>query len=101
MRDISSLVALDCLALLVDHVGEGLESWTTILGIVLDAEVLSGAAGVMRGCQEDSAHARDLVFVELTNYVRHCRGREVAILTDDEVVNAVGDRDLNNCLDSF
>lgn len=118
VRDIGKLVGCKGLGRVVDLVGDGLRSRSTVGKVVFDAEVVLGAcrraslvferiqerswgviiailtAGVVAGGQEDASCG-----LALPDNMAGSRSRENAVLADQEFLDAISSTDLCNQLD--
>jgi len=96
LRQVDELVLLDGLGDLVDRVGHSLRRRSTVLHVVLDSEVGVGSSGVVRGSEEDTTGS-----LAVTDDMRDGGGGEDAVLSDDELRDAVTGGELDDLLDDL
>ena len=92
--DIGDLVGRDHLAAGIDRIRQLLGRWAAIFGIVLDAEILMRAAGIV-ACRQDEATES----LALADQVGGGGRRQDAALPHHHATEAVGDRHGDHLLD--
>ena len=93
---VEDLVFVDLLGALVDRLGDALGGGAAVADVVLDAEVLVRAAGVVAGGEDDAA-----VGAVLADDVGGGGGGEDAALADEHAAEAVGGGHLQRDLDDL
>jgi len=91
-----NLVARDRLSLLKDLVRYSLRGRAAIRHVVLDTEIVVGAARVVAGGEEDTT-----ISLVLADDVGSSRSGEDTVLSDNELLDAVGSTNLENDLDGL
>jgi hypothetical protein len=94
VRRVGHLVLVDLARAVEDRLGDALRRRTAVADVVLDAEVLVRAAGVVAGREHDAAEG-----AVLADHVRGGGRRQDAALADQHPAEAVGGRHLQRDLD--
>mmetsp|Transcript_68025 Transcript_68025/g.188232 ORF Transcript_68025/g.188232 Transcript_68025/m.188232 type:complete len:324 (-) Transcript_68025:720-1691(-) len=94
-------VFLDGLGVLEDSVGHLLRRRTAVLDVVLDTEVLVGSARVVRGGEDEGTERRHVRRTALADDGGHGRSRQDTVLANPDAVDTVGNRHLDDDLDSL
>ena len=96
VRELDELVLGDSLGDLVDPVGDFLGCGSTVGDVELDTEIVVGSTGVVARGQQDPT-----ISLLLPDQSRDSGGREDRVLSEDNVLDSITGRKLENDLDGL